>query len=331
VTFAAPIVTAGLAAAAGAGGAAAGGVGAEGLSGMDLAADAAAGSGNSIYGAAGQFGAGATSGLSGMDLAADAGVGSGNNLYEAAGGFGGGGLASGGGGAEAGWNPEGYTGGTPSLAGGGIGGGSMGSTSSGFLGMGTGDWLQLGGSLLNGYLGSRAANNAADAQIAATREGNALLKYMYDTTRTDNLPALQARNNGLSGYQNLLKNPSAITSDPGYKFGLDQGTNAINSQAAAKGGYYSGATLKALNKFGQDYGGTKLDQSLNRFGNLAGLGQVGSQTIANAGNQYAQGASNNLIGAGNARGAASLASSNAWQNALNGFLGYQQYKNMFGG
>lgn len=331
-----PILGAAGAAATGIGAAGSAGVGAEGLSGMDLAADAAMGSGNNIFTAAGQFGGGAAGGLSGMDLAADAGAGSGNNLYEAAGGFGGGGAAaggagSGGSGAEAGWNPEGYTGGTPSLAGGGFGGaGNMG-TSTGFLGMGTGDWLQLGGSLLNGYLGSKAANNAADAQIAATREGNALLKYMYDTTRTDNLPALQARNNGLSGYQNLLKNPSAITSDPGYKFGLDQGTNAINSQAAAKGGYYSGATLKALNKFGQDYGGTKLDQSLNRYGNLAGLGQVGSQTIANAGNQYAQGASNNLIGAGNARGAASLASSNAWQNALNGFLGYQQYKNMFGG
>lgn len=207
----------------------------------------------------------------------------------------------------------------------------MGSTSTGFLGMGTGDWLQLSGSLLNGYLGQRAADKAAQAQIDAANQSNGLLKYMYDTTRADNLPALQARNNGLAGYQNLLKNPGSVTSDPGYQFGMNEGTKAIGSQAAANGSYYSGATLKELNKFGQDYAGTKYDQALNRQGNLAGLGQVGSQTIANAGNNYAQTASGNLIGAGNARGAASMAGSNAWQNALNGYLGYQQYKNMFGG
>lgn len=341
VTFAAPIVTAGLAAAYGAGGAAAGSAsGAEGLSGMDLAADAGMSGGNSIYSAAGQFGTGTSAGVSGMDLAGDAAAGSGNNLYDAASQFGGAGAtgAAGGGGSgggsTSGFNEAGYTGGTPQLAGGGFGGAGnvgYGSTGSGLFGMGTNDWLQLGGSLLNGYLGNKAANNALDAQLSATRDSNALLKYMYDQTRTDNMPALQARNAGLAGYQNLLSNPNKITGDPGYQFGLNQGTKAINSQAAAKGGYYSGATLKALDQYGQDYAGTKFDQSLNRYGNLAGLGGTGTQTIANAGNQYAQSASNNLIGAGNARGAASMAGSNAWQNALNSYLGYQQYKNMFGG
>lgn len=320
------------------------GAGTEGLSGMDLAADAGINSGNNLYNAAGQFGGGTAGGLSGMDLAADAGAGSGNNVYTAAeglggasaaggaGGAGGGGAGSGSGEAAYGWNPEGYTGGTPSLAGGGFGGaGNMGGTSTGFLGMGGGDWLQLGGSLLNGYLGQQAANKAADAQIGATREGNALLKYMYDTTRSDNMPALNARNNGLSGYQNLLKNPSSITSDPGYQFGLNEGNRSISNQQAAKGGYYSGATMKALTKYGQDYAGTKFDQALNRQGNLAGLGQVGSAQIGQAAQNYGTQASQNLIGAGNARGAASMAGSNAWQNALNGFLGYQQYKNLYGG
>lgn len=338
-----PILTAGAAAAYGVAGAGAAGTSAgvgEGASGVAGASGeavptlSAAEIGNPLYGSAesmlGQFPT--------MNVAGGA---AGAGALGAAGGGGGGGAVGGSGtssigGSEAayGWNPEGYTGGTPSLAGGGFGGtGNVGAGGmSGLLdGMSTNDWLQLGGSLLNGYLGNRAANNALDAQLSATRDSNALLKYMYDQTRTDNMPALQARNAGLTGYQNLLSNPSKITSDPGYQFGLDQGTKALNSQAAAKGSYYSGAQLKALNQFGQDYGQTKFDQSLNRFGNLAGLGQVGAQTTAQAGMNYGNQASNNLIGAGNARGAASMAGSNAWQNALNSYLGYQQYKNMFGG
>jgi hypothetical protein len=265
-----------------------------------------------------------------------AGAGAVGGAVGAAGGGGGGGATSAAGetinGVTYDWNPTGYTGGTPSMAGGGFGGGGnvgygAGSMSDGFLGIGTGDWLKLGGSLLNGYLGQRAADKAGQYQTDAARESNALLKYMYDTTRADNMPALQARNAGLGGYQNLLANPSKITSDPGYQFGLDQGTKALNSQAAARGSYYSGAQLKALNQFGQDYGQTKFDNALNRYGNLAGLGQVGTSQIGQAGQQYASQAGQNVIGAGDARGAASMAGYNAWGEALNNLLGYGQYRN----
>lgn len=175
--------------------------------------------------------------------------------------------------------------------------------------------------LVGAAVTSDSAHSASNTQADAAREANTTDKYMYDQTRSDNMPALLARNNGLTGYQNLLGNPSRITSDPGYKFGLDQGTRAINSQAAAHGSYYSGATLKALNQFGQDYGQSQFDKSLNRYGNQAGLGQVGSNTMAMAGQNYANNVGNNLMGAANARGAATIAQGNAWGNAING-LGY---------
>jgi len=255
---------------------------------------------------------------------------------------GGGGAAAAGGGGGAGgasgpsvtssgytgteFNPSGYTGGTPSMASGGGMGGGVSTTSFG----GYGDWVQLGSSLLNGYLGQRAADKAANAQIGATKDANALIKHMYDQTRADNMPALQARNAGLAGYQNLLKNPSSVAQDPGYQFGFDQGTKAIGTQAAARGNYYSGKTLKDLTRFGQDYGQSKFDQSLNRHGNLAGLGQVGSGQIGQAGMQYGQQAGQNLIGAGNARGAAAITGANSWQNALNGLMSYGNQNNWWG-
>jgi hypothetical protein len=205
-------------------------------------------------------------------------------------------------------------------------GGSLWDSVSGLLG-GNKGLLQLGGNLLSGYLQADAARSAGNQALDASREGNALLKYMYDTTRSDNMPALQARNNALAGYQGLLKNPGSITSDPGYQFGLTQGDRSIGSQAAAHGNYYSGATLKALDRFGQDYAGSKFDQSLNRYGNLAGLGQVGASTIGQAGMNYGNQASNNMLSAGSLRGATTLAGANSWGNALNSFLGYQDYLN----
>jgi len=266
----------------------------------------------------------------------------------AAGGGGGGGAASGGAASAAdpltGYLTTGATdastyGGMSGFASSGgagaVGSGSTAGTLQGIAGLfggagSTGGWANTAGTLLNGYLGQRAADKAANAQIGATKDANALMKYMYDQTRADNMPALEARNAGLTGYQNLLKNPSSVARDPGYQFGFDQGTKAIGTQAAARGNYYSGKTLKDLTRFGQDYGQSKFDQSLNRHGNLAGLGQVGSGQIGQAGMQYGQQAGQNLIGAGNARGAAAIAGANSWQNALNGLMSYGNQNNWWG-
>lgn len=321
----------GAALAAGAGGGAGGAATAAGSTGGSLGGTL----GIEALPAAGGFttaeslGAGALNGLViSPEAAAAAGAAGG-----AAGAAGGGGGYSAGGTLGVGELPAagGYT--TPaslsanSLSGMNVAGASGAATGAGnFLGLTNKDLLQLGlsgGNALLGYFGNKSALNK---QMDALRESNALQKYIYDQQRADNMPALQARNNGLTGYQNLLKNPGSITSDPGYQFGLDQGTKAIGSQAAANGSYYSGATLKALNKYGQDYGQSQFDKSLNRYGNLAGLGQVGATQIGQAGMNYGNQVGANILSGGNARGAATLGQYGAIQNGLNQFGGYMNYQ-----
>lgn len=180
--------------------------------------------------------------------------------------------------------------------------------------------INLLGNGLNSYLGYNASQNAADAQIRSAQEANALAKYMYDTTRTDNMPALQARNSGLTGYQNLLQNPGQITQDPGYQFGLQQGVNAYDNSGAARGMRLSGSQAKALTRFGQDYGQTKFNESLNRYGNLAGLGQTGTSTIAGAGQNYANTAGQNITGAGNAAASGYIGGANAISGGISNLL-----------
>lgn len=115
----------------------------------------------------------------------------------------------------------------------------------------------------------------------------------------------------------------------GLQFGLDEGTKGINRQAAAGGNFLSGATLKALTRFGNDYGSTKANESYNRFNadnttqynrlaGLSGAGQQATNQVSAAGQNMANNISASQQGVGNARGSAYLTQGNAWQNAING-------------
>jgi hypothetical protein len=58
---------------------------------------------------------------------------------------------------------------------------------------------------------------------------------------------------------------SDVVYNTGLQFGLDEGNKALNRRASAYGGYDSGATLKALTRYANDYGTTKAEGAYNRF------------------------------------------------------------------
>lgn len=203
----------------------------------------------------------------------------------------------------------------------------------------------LGGTLLSGAMQSNAAGDAADAQRAGTAESNATQRYIYDTTRTDNAPALEARNASLQRMRELLGiggdasakgygtlggavSPVDVTSDPGYQFGFSQGQTALNNQLGARGMRNSGAALKAAARYGNDYGTTKYNDAFNRvianrsaqlnpLQSLAGAAQTGASTVAQAGQNYGNTVSGNQTALGNALGANSLSQGNIWGGSVN--------------
>jgi len=184
--------------------------------------------------------------------------------------------------------------------------------------------------LAGSLIGADATKDAAYQQAQSGRDANALQKYIYDQTRTDNAPALSARNSALTQLQAMLGNggmnisAADVQAEPGYQFGLNQGNQNIQNSAAAKGGLYSGQAMKALTQYGNDYASTKYDAAFNRkqaainpLLSMAGLGQTAANTNASSGSNYANQAGNNITGAGNASAAATLAQSNIWGNLLN--------------
>ncbi len=257
--------------------------------------------GNATGGAFGGAGGGET--MSGMDMAAD-------------------------GGRNALWQTGGQTGATAGTTGAKMAGNS--GTSLGDFFSGNGSWqdyLRAGQAAYGMY----AQNKATDAASAGNAANLALQTRMYEENKALNQPLVDMRNSVLPQIQNLLANPSSITQDPGYQFQLKQGQNALNNRAAASGNYYSGQQMKAAQQYGQDYAGTKLDQSLNRLMGVATGSQVGANNMQqNAGN-YAVGGGNALQQGGNIRAGGYIGQYNTVNNNLNDWMQDQTNRKYWGG
>lgn len=82
-----------------------------------------------------------------------------------------------------------------------------------------------------------------------------------------------------SAVQQLMANPSSVSSLPGYQFQMDQGTKALDHSAVANGNLFSGAQGKALDTFGQNLANTTYNQQLQNLLGVSnqGLGAQGQQ------------------------------------------------------
>jgi hypothetical protein len=163
--------------------------------------------------------------------------------------------------------------------------------------------------------GQGATNRAIDAQMAAADQANATQKYMYDTQRADAAPWRAAGGVALGQLASGdVFGGKGFEADPGYQFRMSEGMKAINAGAAARGGANSGATLKALARYGQDFASNEYNNAYNRQNNrlsaLAGFGQNSNQQVSNAGTNYANAVSGNQIGVGNAIGSANIGMAN---------------------
>ncbi len=223
--------------------------------------------------------------------------------------------------------------------------------------------MVVGGSVLSGVMGANAARSAAsaqsdaatrasDAQLAATRESNAMQQKMYDEKVARQDPYLQAGNTALSQLQGGMQPggqftqnfaPSDLAMDPSYKWRLQQGTQNLNASAAARGMLGSGQNLKDVMNYGQDAASQEYGNAYNRYrtnredlySKLSGLTQMGQNTAADVGTSGmnmagAMGAntmqgthqSNDWLTSGaGAYGAGQIGSANAIGGALNSGLG----------
>lgn len=198
-----------------------------------------------------------------------------------------------------------------------------------------------GGAALSYIGGQNAADTAAAAQRDASSSANALQRYMYDQNRSDQQPWMDAGKTALSQLQDpyMSRQFSAqdFVKDPGYDFRMQQGQRNLESSAAARGNLNSGATLKALQRYGQDFASNEYsnaynrynadrDQRWNKLSSLAGLGQNAQNQVSNAGQSYANQFAQNQMDMGNAQAANAISQSNNMNNLLGqGITAYGLY------
>lgn len=147
---------------------------------------------------------------------------------------------------------------------------------------------------------------------------NAKRQSEYQVEFTD--PA-KARKNALSQF---------FTS-PGYQFRREQGLDAMQNSAAARGTLSSGNTLKALQSYGDGLASQEFDSYANRLASLAGVGQTATQNVGALGANAARGSGAALQNAGAARASGYAGQANAWGSGLNQLGQLGGYMNWGGG
>lgn len=85
----------------------------------------------------------------------------------------------------------------------------------------------------------------------------------------------------------------------GYRFRLQEGLDAVEGSAAARGGLYSGATLQALQQRGQGLAAQDYENHLARLAGLASSGQGASNALAGYNYGYGSDMANMNLNRGN--------------------------------
>lgn len=216
--------------------------------------------------------------------------------------------------------------------------------------------LFLGGTaLVGGYLASEgssdAAQSAADTSRQASDASVAEQRRQYDLNRADYSPYITSGQSAVNQLAAGLAPGGRFSTttpfdfrydqntDPGAGFRMKAGYEALERSAAARGELLSGATLKGVQRYGQDLGSQEYgnafnryvtrfnantgerNQLFNRYASASDKGQTavggvtaqGATTAANIGNAYMTSAANT----GNAMMAAAGQRQSAFGGAAN--------------
>ena len=86
-------------------------------------------------------------------------------------------------------------------------------------------------------------------------------------------PYAQYRSQAAGQLQNLLADPSTITSTPGYQFNLQQYMQQLQAKQASQGSLVGGGALLQAGQMGQQYATSSLQQQQNLLATLSGANQ----------------------------------------------------------
>lgn len=181
------------------------------------------------------------------------------------------------------------------------------------------------GAILGSKSQNKAAQAAADTSLAVAEKNNALAREIYGKNEGYLTPFMQTGTGagsqinallGLGGAANAGQAFNLFKNSTGYKFRLGEGMDAINSGYAGAGTLQSGAAMKAINRYGQDYASNEFGNYMSYLGNQQGVGLGAGSALAGVGQNYVNTISQNNNNAGTAVANAQLSRTNPLANAM---------------
>jgi len=169
----------------------------------------------------------------------------------------------------------------------------------------------VGSALIGGaasIAGGKAAGKGAAAAGASTAAAQVystdIQQEMFKQTRADQAPWRLAGERALQAIETTPDFQFTIEDfetfkDPAYEFRMEEGINALDRSAAARGRLLSGAQDKAITRYGSRLASEEFSNAFNRSlttrqanlakeQSLAGIGQTATNVVAQAGQQTAR-------------------------------------------
>ena len=197
----------------------------------------------------------------------------------------------------------------------------------------------VGSAVIGGVASSKAASTQAAAADRAAAGQERMFERQVELSEPWRKAGEQALNKliPLTDYKNFSM--SDFQADPGYSFRMSEGMKGLERSAAARGGLLSGATLKGIQRFGQDLGSQEYQNAFNRYQteraarlqplqSLAGVGQTTAQQIGESGMRTAANIGETQMSGAAARASGYVGGANALTQGLGTYLNYSQGQNM---
>lgn len=190
---------------------------------------------------------------------------------------------------------------------------------------------QQRGDLKKGYAASKQMlqqgydQGRTDIQGYSDKALGYLDPYLQSGGKTN---ALLANSLGVNGVDAQRQAMADFQNDPGYMAQFNSGINALDRSATARGGLYSGAAMKGVNEFGQQFQRAAFNDRINQLAGFGAQGQqaaMGASGIAsNTGSQLG----NMAFGFGQQNAANRINFANGMANAAS--IGPQNFLNLAG-
>ena len=188
----------------------------------------------------------------------------------------------------------------------------------------------VGGALLK-KAGAKKAANAYDAAGGLIGEGLKKTEGEMAGWRNVGQDANEAMALALGlpdryGRTDEGRDLSGFEASPGYQFRMAEGIKGVERSAASRGSLQSGATMKAVQRFGEGLGAQEYGNYMSQLAGLSGQGLTAATAMGQMRGNANANQANMMTGAGQARASGYNALAEGATGAMNQVGGYLGWK-----